>query len=161
MKVPRILSSVAVLAALTFWSATASAHKLESVEASADCDEFTITVGGSHLTQGGNLIYNITLTPPAGAPIIISGQLSLVFDPPLVGGVGETTVTEPWGPFPLDVYNLSGTVTLEAFFPFGHTFDIAFSEAELSCLLQPLLIVIDEDSIDSGTAPNYFARRYC
>ena len=137
MKVDSLLSSVAVLAALAvFWSATASAQTITSLEASTDCNGFTITVKGFMLPE--TLEYDIVLPPSAGAQTVIQGQVTLNFTPVAstaqIPGLGQATVTVPWGvSISGNVYNLSGTAKLLT----SNVVTISFQEDELTCIAPP------------------------
>ena len=141
MKVDGLLSRVAVLVALTvFWSATAAAQTITSLEAFTDCDGFTISVEGFQLDLGQpeTLEYDIVLTPSAGTQTVIQGQVTLNFTPVAstaqIPGLGEATVTVQWGAsISGNVYNLAGTAKLLT----SNVVTISFQEDELTCIAPP------------------------
>ena len=157
MKVPRILSSVTVLVALTlFWSVTASANTLESVGVEANCLDFTLTVTANATNQFLFYAIEIQAAEFPDKTIESNGQVFLKFES---GNPQEETV--PWDVFGglagLTLQTFSGTFVLEndQNTAIVEQFDFPGFNPGLGFSCGPAFIVIDEGSIDNGKPYTY------
>jgi len=127
---------VVVFGLLTTFASPAAAHEITSANVSANCNSYTITVGGTALSPSGGVWYSFTLTPSSGPAVTIAD--SIVVSPNDAAGDFSGTATKPLGPFTNVNFSLSsGLATL---YVNGHAESavaITFSPSTVTCPSSP------------------------